>query len=242
MKKDLIFGIIFLLIVLPFLPFNFLSVIHSSFLYNENYWYLNSFIKFALLATLGECLGLRLSKGVYYEKGFGILSRAFVWGFLGITIKIAFVVYAAGVPYLLEKFFFIKNSILSMHYKDVVEAYKNNLLYQRLLSAFFISTIMNVTYAPVLMVFHKITDTHIVVNNGKFKKLFTPIKVKHILSSIDWNSLWGFVLKKTIPYFWIPMQTINFLLPSEYRVVFAAFLGIILGLILSFASKKNKNK
>lgn len=41
------------------------------------------FCKFALLATLGECLALRLTKGVYMTAGFGLIPRAVVWGCLG---------------------------------------------------------------------------------------------------------------------------------------------------------------
>jgi len=43
---------------------------------------------------------------------------------------------------------------------------------------------------------------------------------------------------KTIPMFWIPAHTITFLLPSEFRVLAAAFLSIALGAILAFAKKK----
>ena len=42
------------------------------------------FCKFALLATLGECLALRLTKGVYMTAGFGLIPRALVWGCLGV--------------------------------------------------------------------------------------------------------------------------------------------------------------
>ena len=54
----------------------------------------------------------------------------------------------------------------------------------------------------------------------------------------------GFVFKKTIPFFWIPAHTITFLLPGQYQVLFAALLGVALGIILSIAavmSRKNNN-
>ena len=50
---------------------------------------------------------------------------------------------------------------------------------------------------------------------------------------INWEVQWGFVFKKTIPLFWYPAHTITFLLPGDYQVLFAAFLGVVLGLILS---------
>ncbi|GAB1473896.1 hypothetical protein MASR2M69_13370 [Bacteroidota bacterium] len=40
-----------------------------------------------------------------------------------------------------------------------------------------------------------------------------------------------FVVGKTIPLFWIPAHTITFLLPDTYKVIFAASLSIVLGLI-----------
>ena len=52
--------------------------------------------------------------------------------------------------------------------------------------------------------------------------------------------MWGFVYKKTIPLFWIPAHTITFLLPAEYRILVAALLGIVLGVILGIASLKSK--
>ncbi|MCX7954892.1 MAG: Mpv17/PMP22 family protein [Bacteroidales bacterium] len=239
-KQDILFILIFTVIVLPFIPFSLFETFQSNFLYNEKYWLITSFLKFALLATLGEVIGLRIQKGIYYEKNFGLLSRMFVWGVLGITIKIAFVLYAAGVPFLLEKYFFVNNAIEAMNLKDIFEASNMNLGFVRFLDAFTISTIMNLTYAPVMMTFHKITDTHILNTNGKFLKFFSPIKFKTIIPSLNWNILWNFIFKKTIPLFWIPMQTINFLLPSEFRVVVAAFLGIMLGILLSIAAIKSK--
>ncbi len=237
-KQDVIFVIIAFIIVFPFLPFGFLSHFQTSFLYNEEHWIITSFLKFALLATMGEVIGLRIRTGNYYENGFGLLARMFVWGVLGLTIKIAFVVYAAGIPVLIEKYFWIAGAKDSMAYTDIFEASEHGLGSVRFLSAFLISTIMNLTYAPVMMTFHKITDTHIVQQGGSFIKLFKPIPFRQIFPNINWDMQWNFIFKKTIPLFWIPMQTINFMVASEYRVVIAAFLGIVLGVLLSVVSPK----
>lgn len=237
-KNDLIFSLIFIVVVLPYLPFGFLKNFQTLFLYNENYWLYTSFLKFAFLATLGEVIGLRIRTGNYTEKGFGLIPRMIVWGFLGITIKIAFVVYAAGIPTLVEKYFCVAGAKDSMAFKDIFEASNNGLGGVRLLSAFLISTFMNLTYAPVMMTFHKITDMHIIHNGGSLSKCFSPIPIRKIFPAINWDMQWNFIFKKTIPIFWIPMQTINFMVASEYRVVIAAFLGIILGVLLSVATQK----
>lgn len=69
--------------------------------------------------------------------------------------------------------------------------------------------------------------------------LFKKIEVANLLKNLNWEVHWHLVLKKTIPLFWIPAHTLTFLLPSEYRVLFAALLGIVLGVILSFANRVN---
>lgn len=43
-------------------------------------------LKFGILSTAGEVIGLRIKTGRYNEPGFGILPRAVVWGFLGVWI------------------------------------------------------------------------------------------------------------------------------------------------------------
>ena len=98
---------------------------------------------------------------------------------------------------------------------------------------------MNLTFAPVMMTFHKITDSHIIKTGGTVKGLFSPIPFASIFKNMNWDVMWNFIFKKTIPFFWIPAHTITFLLPSEYQVLFAAVLGIVLGVLLAIASLKS---
>lgn len=186
-----------------------------------------SFIKFSILATMGESIGLRIRSGRYNAKGFGIIPRAIVWGFLGMSVKIAFIIFGAGAPAFLEY----------MGMDNATGIIKGPLNPSKLLVSFTISTSLNLFYAPVLMTFHKITDIHISSNGGTLKGLFTPIKFAEIFPAIDWKLQWDFIFKKTIPLFWIPMQTINFLFPPEYQILFAALLGIALGVLLALASQ-----
>jgi hypothetical protein len=189
-----------------------------------------SFIKFAILATMGEVIGLRIKTGNYNQPGFGILPRAIVWGFLGMTVKAAFVIFGAGAPALLE--------MLGM--ENASGIIKGELSPAKVLVSFTISASLNLFYAPVLMTFHKITDIHITNNRGTIGGLFTPIKFREIFPAINWEVQWDFVFKKTIPLFWIPMQTINFLLPSQYQILVAALLGIVLGILMAVASQNAK--
>lgn len=239
-QKDFFFILFAIIIILPFIPFSFLTGFQKSFLYNESYWVITTFIKFALLATLGEIIGLRIKSGSYIVPGFGIFPRAIVWGVLGLSIKLSFVVFGSGVPIFLEKSCGLTNTINAMKFNDLLDAFNNGLGGVRLLTAFTISACMNIIFAPIMMTLHKITDTHITNNNGTIKGLFTFIKFKEIFPSLNWFVQWDFVFKRTIPFFWIPAHTITFLLPNEYRIAFAAVLGVALGIILSIASLKSK--
>jgi len=224
-KKDLIFWTVVLLLLLPFFVYPPLFESYKQF--NHNHGIITSFLKFAVLATLGEVIGLRIKTGNYYEKGFGILPRALVWGFIGITIKMAFVIFANGTPILLEY----------LGLKDAVVALQGKMSAEKVLVALATSVALNVVYAPVMMTFHKITDTHIIQTGGTLRGFFTPIPFSKIFINLNWNVQWNFIFKKTIPFFWIPAHTITFLLPPDYQVLFAAILGIALGSILAFANK-----
>ena len=225
-KNDFIFIIAFVLLFLPFFISDELYHFYKEF--NQLHPLISSFLKFAVLATLGELIGLRIKTGHYFQKGFGVLPRAIVWGFLGITIKIAFVIFAVGTPAFLE----------SIGFENIKQIMTNVISIQKVGVAFSISVAMNLVYAPVMMTFHKVTDTHILNNNGTLKGFLTPIKLGDIMASLDWKTLWNFTFKKTIPFFWIPAHTITFLLPTDFQVLFAALLGICLGVLLSIANVK----
>lgn len=224
--KDFIF---ILIVIAVFLPFTISDTIYNWYLsFNAEHGMVMSFIKFGILATMGELLGLRISRGVYYFEGFGVLPRAFVWGILGMGINMAFIVFSTGVPAFM--------GYMGMDNPSGVMA--GSLTFEKVLLAFSVSVVMNSIFAPVFMTLHKITDTHIMNNGGTLKGLFTPIKMGEIMQNLNWKVQWGFVFKKTIPLFWFPAHTITFLLPGEMRVLFAALLGVLLGVILSVAARK----
>ncbi|MEE4198078.1 MAG: hypothetical protein V2I54_10570 [Bacteroidales bacterium] len=227
-KQDIFFIGCSILFFLPFFISEQVFDFYDTF--NKEYGMVTSFIKFAILATLGESIGLRIRKGVYNQKGFGLIPRAVVWGFLGLTIKMAFVIFATGTPEFLAY----------LGFDQVVEAMAGSFSPLKLLVAFTISAAMNLIYAPVMMTLHKITDTHIINNGGSLKGFFKPIRFGEIMANMNWTVQWNFVFKKTIPFFWIPAHTITFLLPSHYQVLFAALLGIILGVLLAIASLKSE--
>ena len=234
-RSDYIVILVVFLVLLPF--FLFKPILDFYQLFNKEHAYIASFIKFAILATFGESIGLRIRTGSYWKKGFGFLPRAIVWGFLGVSIKMAFVIFGEGAPFMLKT---LGVSFPSENPADILR--QNGYSWLKLLSAFSVSATLNLFFAPVFMTFHKITDMHILENKGDLRNFFTPIKFRKQFKELDWSTMWSFIFKKTIPLFWIPAQTINFMLPEEYRVLFAAFLSVVLGVLLSVASRNIDSK
>jgi len=210
-----------------FAPFFISDAVFDGYrMFNADHGILMGAIKFAVLATLGEVIGLRIRTGEYNAPNFGILPRAIVWGFLGAAIAYAFIIFPSG-------------TIKFLAYLDLPvtpDTLKGAVTGMQVATAFSISVGMNLIFAPWMMTLHKIADEHIARTGGTVAGLFRPIQVGDILSKMNWGVMWGFVFKKTIPLFWIPAHTVTFLLPEQYRILFAALLGVVLGVILAIAA------
>jgi len=173
------------------------------------------FAKFFVLATMGELLARRLGSGAW-QRPPGLLARAAIWGALGAAIVLVFEIFAGGVAGALKK--------------GLLPGGDSKLAF-----AFFVSTTMNLTFAPAMMLFHRVTDTFIDLRHARPG---TRPGLDEVVRAIDWPGFVTFVLVKTIPLFWIPAHTITFLLPPEYRVLAAALLSIALGAILARARQR----
>lgn len=226
-RQDLYFAIVMLAIFVPFFVSPELYAWYKTF--NADHAMIMAFLKFGILATLGEMLGCRISTGNYTTPTFGALPRMVVWGLLGMAISMAMTVFSAGIPAF----------ITAMGGEELVEAFKaDGFSWGKLIVAFSISVMMNTFFAPVFMTFHKITDTHIAENGGSIKALLRPIAMRRHMVELNWDRQWSFIFKKTIPLFWYPAHTITFMLPGELRVLFAALLGVALGVILAIGARK----
>ena len=193
---------------------------HKLFVdFTNNYAYLAGFLKFTILASMGDLLAYRIVTSEWKIRN-GFLFRAFIWGFLGVVIVLIFKIFGAGVEAAIES-----GALPGAGYTIAF--------------AFLTSAIMNLSFAPSMMGFHRITDTYA---DLKFIEKRKNLKLSQVLEEVDWNNFVSFVVLITIPGFWIPAHTITFLLPPEYRVLMAAFLSIALGAILSFAKAKNKQR
>lgn len=186
--------------------------------------YIMGFIKFAILATMGELLAIRIVRSKWGCPA-GLVYRSVVWGLIGAGLVIVFGIYGNGVVAL------IKDQLLP------VGPFGNS----NFVTAFWISTINNITFAPTLMLLHKISDTYLDLSQGRLAWL-GAVKLSQVAAAIDWNGFLSLVIFKTIPFFWIPAHIITFSLPGEFRVLFAAFLSIALGGILGYAKASQAEK
>jgi len=181
--------------------------------------YIMGFIKFAILATMGELLAIRIIGGAWKNPQ-GLIYRSMIWGLVGILIVLMFEVFSNGVMGAVSKGMLWTGDGSS----------------PKIWIAFWIGAVMNLTFAPAFMTAHRITDTYIDLICGEGIPL-GDIKLSAVIAKIDWQGLVSFVFLKTIPLFWIPAHTITFLLPPEYRVLVAAYLSIALGAILAYGKR-----
>ena len=142
-KSDILF---FLFVIALFLPFFISDTIYEWYKsFNAIHGMVMSFVKFAILATLGEMLGLRISTGVYHNKTFGIIPRMVIWGVLGMGINMAMIIFSKGTPIFLE--------YMGLEYASTLM--NGDFCLAKFLVALAISVTMNSIFAPVFMTLHK---------------------------------------------------------------------------------------
>nr|WP_320131195.1 hypothetical protein [uncultured Holophaga sp.] len=211
---DIVWALVLIaLSALLVIPATHEPIIHATFAHP----YLMGFVKFAILASMGELLALRIIVGRWeMPKGFGF--KVCVWGIIGVMIVLMFGLYLSGTKF-----------VMTSHLLPNPSGW-----FGVLLLAFFTSFFMDYTFGIIFMAMHRVSDIFIDTRaeNGKAPSLAS------VIDGIDWKGFIKFVVGKTMPYFWVPAHTITFLLPPEYRVLAAAYLGICLGVILAYGRRK----
>jgi hypothetical protein len=185
----------------------------------QKYPYPMGFVKFAIFASMGEFLAVRIVNGDWMKLK-GTFYRVAIWGVIGMMIVFMFPLYQAGIEGVMAKGYLVQPA-----------GWAGNLF-----RAFMISAVMNLTFAPVFMASHRISDTYLDLYYSGQKPTLAGV-----IHSIDWPAYLKFIVGKTIPFFWIPAHTITFLLPAEFRVIYAAYLSIALGAILAYARRRKQN-
>ncbi len=178
--------------------------------------YIGGFIKFSILATMGDLLGIRFIRGSYFIPR-GVIPKAVNWGVIGMMVTLMFTLFMGGAD--------VAQHAGLLPFEGVILA-----------QAFFGSAVMNLTFGPMMMFFHRIVDLWI----DSFYEKKGKATLSSLVDKIDWHSLVEFSWAKTCILFWIPAHTIVFMLPAQYRVLVSAFLSIALGLLLAFSKKEKK--
>ena len=185
--------------------------------------YLMGFVKFALLATAGELIAIKMATGKFSKPCY-LIARIVIWGLIGIWIT-----------YMMKIFFLGSGAMISAGLLPGNQLAPNSVGY-KLIRAFATAATMNLTFGPTFMAVHKCSDTYLALRAQKGK----GVKLAEVIDAVDWKRFVSFTLFKTVPLFWIPAHTVTFMLPSEYQVMLAALLSVALGIILNFKKKSSK--
>ena len=180
--------------------------------------YLMGFAKFAVLATSGELLAVRLAKKEWTLPSY-VWVRFLIWGVIGVWITYMMKIFGAGVGALMT------SGLLPNPQHELLNSF---------VKAFMISATMNLSFGPTFMALHKCSDTYLDIRaTGKRR-----ITLANVIHKVDWEKFASFTLLRTVPLFWIPAHTVTFMLPAEYQVAAAALLSVALGIILNLKRKK----
>ncbi|MEL7654891.1 MAG: hypothetical protein AAGU75_03170, partial [Bacillota bacterium] len=151
--------------------------------------YLGGFIKFFILASMGDILGDRILKGEWYISR-TFLLKGIVWGIMGMLVNLAFTVFTEGVA--------AAQSIGKLPFEG-----------SKMGQALFGSIAMNVTFGPMLYIYHKFGDLLVdMVFEKKEKNPAAKITLSAMVERVDWYRMVSFSWATTCIFIWIPCHTI----------------------------------
>lgn len=185
--------------------------------FNQIVPYLAGFVQFAVYATAGELLSTRILEGVWMVDRAACFKAA-GWGVGGLCVTLAFRVFSEGT----------------------VRAMEAGLLPfcgSTLAAAFFTSCTTNLFFAPLHTAAMRVCGSYADLRFLQNK----PVRIRDAVNSVDWGELVDFTLCKTIPLFWIPINTVGFLLPVDYRTVFAAMLSLVFGVFMTILKLRERS-
>lgn len=171
------------------------------------------FLQLALLGSMGELLAGKFTTGRWRLRGVRLHQRALLWGIFGAGFALIFPLFSGGV-----------DGLLAAGLLPGAE--------RPLAVAFWKSLFLNTIYAFPAITLQKLVTA--IIERGR---LFSRWPFLEVFHSLDWRSMFR-VVGGSCLWFWLPANTVSFLLPAEFRVPSAALLGLALGVILGFASRK----
>ena len=187
--------------------------------FNREMPYVAGSVQFAVYATAGELLSTRILERRW------ILDRATwfktaSWGFCGVLLTLAFRIFSEGTAQAMA-------AGLLPFYGSALAA------------AFFTSCTNNLFFGPIQSGLIRVCSNYADLRFAQGRR----VTVREAVDSVDWGELVEFTLFKTIPFFWIPINTVGFLLPMDYRIVFAAMLSLVFGVLMTALKlRERRNK
>jgi len=181
----------------------------------KNHPYVMGYLKFSILAFLGELLGIRISSG-NWNKPKGMMLRIFAWGLMGMAI--AFVL---PMSYMSAEIFLSSGQQID----------------QQFARAFIASVVFNLLPGPMVIIYHKMAETWIDLGGGNTSAM-KKVGFSDVIRNVDWDNLIKNILLKVNLILFIPINTVVFLLPIDLRVLMAAYSSILLGAVLGYRKAK----
>lgn len=186
--------------------------------FNEKYPYIAGFTQFTMFATSGELLSVRILNGKW-EFNKSTAFKALVWGTSGLFVTLMFNVLSSGVPVVMKLGF--------------LPFYGN-----RFATALFTSVLLNLFFAPIHSAAIRIFSSY-----GEERFLHNRrLSVIEATQSVEWGEFVDFTFFKTVPFFWIPVNTIGFLLPRGLQVAFAAILSFVFGMLMTVLKLRERRR
>lgn len=186
--------------------------------FNEKYPYIAGFTQFTMFATSGELLSVRILNGKW-EFNKSTAFKALVWGTSGLFVTLMFNVLSSGVPVVMKLGF--------------LPFYGN-----RFATALFTSVLLNLFFAPIHSAAIRIFSSY-----GEERFLHNRrLSAIEATQSVEWGEFVDFTFFKTVPFFWIPVNTIGFLLPRGLQVAFAAILSFVFGMLMTVLKLRERRR
>ena len=174
---------------------------------------LAGFLQLGLLGTMGDLLAGKLATGRWRLAGIRLHQRVLVWGVYGAVFSLIFPLFSAGV-----------DGLLAAGLLPGAES--------ALAVALWKSLFLNTIYA-----FPAMTAQTVAMRMVERGRLFRRWPLVEVFTSLDWHTMFR-VVGGSCLWFWLPANTVSFLLPPAFRVPSAALLGLVLGVILGFAGRR----
>lgn len=175
---------------------------------NAKHPYISGIIQFAVLATAGELLTTRVTDGHWVFNSF-VVYKMFLWGASGLLFTIVFSVFSNGVVCSMEN--------------NMLPFYRNPLA-----TALFTSFFLNLIFSPIHTIMMRILS-----NYGEARFVHgNKMGFYETINSVGWSELLDFLFRKTLPFFWFPVNAAGFMLPVVLRIPFAAMLSFVFGILM----------